>query len=86
MVKSDQWIAHIDGDMEIRVDYSFAGAGKSVQVMLSPRPEEGIWSLTLHLNRDLQLEIGLSTKTVGDASKGEKHQVLKTVDLDLRAV
>ncbi len=81
IIRSNKWIAHFDGETLLNVKYVFAGKEKTIPVTISPKPSEGCWYPFIHINDDLQLEIGLIVVPVGEANKSRK-ELLATVDLD----
>ena len=84
IVKSNEWIAHFDGSADVTIHYTFGGTKKSVTAKISPEASEGLWYLTLHINEELRLEVGLCVAPV--CGKGSSSSVqLATVDLDLIA-
>lgn len=81
---SKEWIAHFDEKTELTVNYTFEGKTKILQASVQPKECEGIWYLTLHINEELKLEIGLCVESV-DGTTEISRQVLSTVPLDLCA-
>ena len=82
IVKSDEWIAHFDGEAELTVTYVFGGRKKTVKAKIAPGDHEGIWYLGLRINENLRLEIGLCVVPV-DGKASPKSYLLNSAELDL---
>lgn len=59
IVRSKEWIAHMEGTADLHIAYEVNGKKKETSVPVSPGERAGLWYLGLCINQDLRLEVYL---------------------------